>query len=590
MKRLAEKLKRAFCDMKMSQKLSLILAAIVSLSLGIVARMDWTLYDRDIGKATDALFMQISVQVETVMDTVINNLDAIAKAPLYASTMQDELRDGEILSSDSIAKIQYATESFNTADRLHHVIAIYNKNGHVAYFSSTTLVSYLLKNYYDLWYEAAKAGNGSIRITGFPVEEQTYCCTVSRIIKSVPQMEEVGLISISVPRSVFDKSCTQIQNIRGGAVVVLDGENNVIYSSQPLESTQTVETLLAASQQSGEARVDTEEYLGYCAAENAEKYSVLIYTAKDEFTAGQIRIRRVMLLFALLVCLTTILLVAIVANNTTRPLRRIAELMVRVQDGDWSVRFHARYRDEIGILGKNFNQMLEKMNEMTEQLITVSTSKKQAEIDALQGQINPHFMYNTLEFFRMMAVEKDDFVLAELICSFGKMLRYNITTMNETTTIAQEVEYLGHFLYIYNARHARKIALRHEVPEELLEYPIIKLLLQPIVENAVLHGLELAPEREGIVLIRVCREADLCRIDICDNGLGMPPEKLDALRKSIRQRYAETTGAVHIGLRNVNERIRLYYGDAYGLTIDSEAQRGTCVHITLPYHAAGGIS
>ena len=120
--------------------------------------MDWTLYDRDIGKATDALFMQISVQVETVMDTVINNLDAIAKAPLYASAMQDELRDGEILSSDSIAKIQYATESFNTADRLHHVIAIYNKNGHVAYFSSTTLVSYLLKNYYDLWYEAAKGG------------------------------------------------------------------------------------------------------------------------------------------------------------------------------------------------------------------------------------------------------------------------------------------------------------------------------------------------------------------------------------------------------------------------------------------------
>lgn len=86
-------------------------------------------------------------------------------------------------------------------------------------------------------------------------------------------------------------------------------------------------------------------------------------------------------------------------------------------------------------------------------------------------------MYNTLEFFRMMAVEKDDFALAELICSFGKMLRYNITTMNETTTIAQEVEYLGHFLYIYNARHARKITLQHEVPEELLEYPIIKLLL-----------------------------------------------------------------------------------------------------------------
>ena len=99
---------------------------------------------------------------------------------------------------------------------------------------------------------------------------------------------------------------------------------------------------------------------------------MLIYTAKDEFTAGQIRIRRVMLLFALLVCLTTILLVASVANNTTRPLRRIAELMVRVQDGDWSVRFHARYRDEIGILGNNINEMAEKLEQAISELKTAN--------------------------------------------------------------------------------------------------------------------------------------------------------------------------------------------------------------------------
>ena len=586
MKKLAKKVKYAFGSMKMAQKLSLILTLVVILALSTVVLLDWALYDRDIENATEALFMQISLQVEMVMDTTINNLDAIAKAPLYSTAMQEELRSGDILSEESQAKIWQATEIFNPDERLRYVIALYNHAGQVAYSSASTQTSYLIKRYYAQWYEAAKKENGGICITSIPTEDERFCCTALRTIKYIPQMEEVGLISISVPRSVFDTACAQVGNIRGGVAIVLDGEGNVLYISSPDASSRTLAEFLGAAQQSDEAYVNTERFLGYCAGGRGGKYAVVVYTEKGELMAQQRQVHAIMLLVAAAVCFLTVLLVLAVVNNVTRPLSRISGLMIRVQEGDWSVRFHARYEDEIGILGRNFNHMLESMEKMTGQLVAVSTSKKQAEIDALQGQINPHFMYNTLEFFRMMAVERDDFELADLICSFGKMLRYNITMMNETTTIAQELEYLKHFIAIYNARHTRKVTLRCDVPSELTGYPVIKLLLQPILENAVLHGLELSARPDGCVTIRMCREEALCLIDIRDNGLGMSQAQLQTLRASIRTRYAEARETAHIGLRNVNERIKLYYGERYGLSVDSQEGVGTCVRITLPYTAA----
>ncbi|HHX38157.1 MAG TPA: sensor histidine kinase [Clostridiaceae bacterium] len=536
-------------------------------------------------KTTNALFVQISTSIKTVMDNTVNNLNALAKAPLYSTQLQEELNRNQILSSESIAKMQYSSDIVGTTDNLHHVIALYNRSGNIAYSSAVMSMAYVVRQYYDMWYKAAEKENGGICITGFPGGEKQLVCTVSRLVKSIPQMDTVGLISISVPRSVFDEACAQIQNVNGGVAVVFDAESNVIYSSRVLDMEDTVQQLrqTAQRQSGGDAGFDTGDYIGYYSKGNAGEYSILIYTTREELLANQQQTRRLMTALELLVGVLTVLIILLVTSNTTKPLRKIAQLMVRVQKGDWLVRFNPRYNDEIGILGRNFNQMLDRMNEMTEQLITISTHKKQTEIDALQGQINPHFMYNTLESFRMMAVEKDDFELADLLCSFGKMLRYNITTMNEMTTIRQEIEYLNQYIKIQNTRYTLRFSIEYDVPDEMMEFQVIKLLIQPIVENAIFHGLEMQLNRERKISIAVYRRQALCFIDICDNGIGMSPEKLENIRAVIRMRYSEAKETTHIGLRNVNERTRLYYGEEYGLSVDSKENEGTLVRITLPY-------
>lgn len=582
MKNCISKFKRLLCDMNMAKKLSLLLSLTIAAALFATFRMNLALYDRDMKKASNAVFTQISIQFETVMKNTISNMNAIAKAPLYATKMQDELRQSERLSDESVSKMQQAADIFAADARLHHVIALYDSSGRVAFSSATSANAYLAKQYYDKWYQIAEAGGGGVCITGFPAEEPTFACTAVRMIKGLPQMDTVGMIAISVPRTVFDKACAQIENISGGVAVVFNAEGDIVYASQPIEDRQTVDTIVG-NVRPDQTQIDAGGYLGYYAADSAGRYAILVYTSKAELMAGQARTGRIMAMLCVLACIMVTLVIMLVTSNTTRPLRKITKLMMRVQGGDRSVRFHALYQDEVGILGRNFNQMLDKMDEMTRQVVAVSTSKKQAEIDALQGQINPHFMYNTLECFRMMAVEKDDFELAELLCSFGKMLRYNVTTMNESTTLRQELTHLAYFIRVQNARHTQKIRLACEVPPELMEYSVIKLLLQPIVENAVLHGLEMVPEREGVVTIRARQEADTCIIDVLDNGLGMSGQTLAALRESICIRYADAKQTSHIGLRNVNERIRLYYGEGYGLEVDSWETVGTQVRITLPY-------
>jgi len=577
-------------DLKLAQKLSIMLTAVILLLLTIIFRIEWNLYSQDMENTTGALFMQVSYSFETIMDNSISNLNALSKAPLYSSEMQEDMKNDRVLSNESVEKMQYSRDVVGTTDSLHHVIALYSKSGRPLFSSALTNLSYVVKDYYDEWYAAAKEKNGAVCITGFPETEENFVCTLSRILKNISTFQEVGLISISVPRSVFIEACEQLEDIAGSVATVFGSQGEIIFSSEPEadgEIALSLKTEAEADAGIGK-NFSNGDYIGYYSRESNGKYAVLIYTTRTEIMQNQQRTRELMIIMLVLVSVCMILIITLLTRSVTKPLTKIAELMVKVQNGDWKVRFRPAYRDEIGVLGENFDRMLDRMNDMTEQLVDVSTRKKQTEIDALQGQINPHFMYNTLEAFRMMAVEKDDFELADLIASFGKMLRYNITTMNEMTTIRQEIEYLDHYIRIQNKRYPRQITLVNNVPDELMELHVIKLLIQPIVENAIFHGLEMKLAQTRKISITVTRRGELCNIDIRDNGLGMNRETLEQLRSNIKTRYSEAKDNRHVGMRNVNERIHLYYGEDYGLTVLSEENKGTLVRISLPYDKMKG--
>lgn len=196
---------------------------------------------------------------------------------------------------------------------------------------------------------------------------------------------------------------------------------------------------------------------------------------------------------------------------------------------------------------------------------------------ALQNQINPHFIYNTLESIRMLAELNDDDRVAELTYLLGLQLRYSITRSDETVTVEQELCHVRNYLQLLQIRFPGKLDFHIEVPQHFYDLPIIKLVFQPIVENAVFHGLE-KQEKPGTITITARNDGLDAIFEIRDDGVGMDKDTLNQLNRSLTNGKIDKFG---IGLRNVNERVRLHYGDTSNLTVDSRPGKGTMVTLKI---------
>ncbi len=280
----------------------------------------------------------------------------------------------------------------------------------------------------------------------------------------------------------------------------------------------------------------------------------------------------------------------VVTFAITNPLRKLIELMKEVQNGNLDVRFHVKYNDEVGMLGRHFNEMLNRIKQLIRDVYQVELKKKEIELDALQSQINPHFIYNSLESIRMNAEINDDDETADMIFLLSKLLRYSINRGNERVTLHEEIDHLDHYVKFLNFRFHHSIVLQVQPLDKICKMEVIKLLFQPIVENAILHGVG---SREEPLLISITYEMfeEKVVFSIKDNGSGMQPEKVEELQQKISRgvmlshhQQPDEHRKSGLGLRNVNERIKIYYGTEYGLSIQSEVGKGTEVFLSLPYN------
>ncbi|OXS57401.1 two-component sensor histidine kinase [Cohnella sp. CIP 111063] len=290
--------------------------------------------------------------------------------------------------------------------------------------------------------------------------------------------------------------------------------------------------------------------------------------------------------FAML-CISLLSLLA--QQYITRPIKQLGQAIKRVRHGDFHVALDQpnRYRDDISELTRNFNFMTEKIRELIEQGYQMQLRNKEAQLLALQMQINPHFLYNTLQTIGGKAVLIGDYDIPEMCRSLGELFRYSFYEGNTESTLGQELAHVGNYVYIQQFRFEDSLQIEFDVPQNLMDAPIIRFVMQPIIENAAVHALRGPDDRQ--LLIRVQAEARNGEIVLLvrDNGPGIPPEKLAALRGGLEAKSMEVFAGVSIGLKNVHERIRLAYGDPYGLTVDSKPGEGTEIRIRIPYRKRG---
>lgn len=300
----------------------------------------------------------------------------------------------------------------------------------------------------------------------------------------------------------------------------------------------------------------------------------------DRLLSGANHLRSLILTVAALCILAGVLGATLVVGRLTRPLRQLRSAMQRIEArGDFNTRVRVDSEDEVGQLAHSFNAMVDEIRRLVDDVLRAQIHEREAELRALQSQINPHFLYNTLESINMLALSHGDREISRMVTALGRLLRHTIQAGDALITLREELEYVNYYLVVQRMRYGDRITIGVEVDDALLAYLVPKLTIQPIVENALYHGLE--PQRgAGRVVVRGRRDGDDLEITVEDDGVGMDAETLAAVRARLQQ--AASRGSRSVGLANVHHRLQLYCGAAYGLAVASEPGAGTRVTIRLP--------
>jgi two-component system sensor histidine kinase YesM len=329
----------------------------------------------------------------------------------------------------------------------------------------------------------------------------------------------------------------------------------------------------------GVAGVRGERYIATFKHIPAMNWIVIAGSSEDDFFGDLYILNTLLLLVFALAIVATVVLSALLGGRITKPIGQMKEKIKEISEGeaDLSKHLDVQSDDEVGDLARYFNTFMSKLRNLKEvENREVELQLRDAQMNALQAQINPHFLYNTLETIRFMILMKDERA-QEIVKYLADLFRVSIGKGERYVRMRRELEHVGLYIAIQKMRYSDRFTVRYDVDEELNELYTLKFLLQPIVENAIHHGFELV-ESGGIIEIRGRLMTDHVEIVIRDNGSGMSRKQLSRIRSSL-ERKSETGS---IGLINVYERIHLHFGARYGFTIDSRPHGGTTVTLVLP--------
>ena len=438
------------------------------------------------------------------------------------------------------------------------------------------------------WYKNAITSNRSV-LTSSHVQhvirgERPWVITVSRGVRNFTGSgNREGVVFIDLNYSAISELCDQNSIGSKGYVFLLDQDGNVVYHPQQQQlynelQTENIDLVMNTDKEtlmdgSGDnARIYT--------ISRSEKtgWTVVGCTNVAELLKDSKKARSIYVLVAAILVVVALVLSNFIARNITRPLQQLRDSMARVQEGDFgAAEVEVTSRNEVGSLTRSFNVMTSRIQELMKQNIYEQQQKRKSELKALQSQINPHFLYNTLDSIIWMAEGKKNEEVVVMTASLARLLRQSISNEEEQVPIGQEVEYARSYLTIQKMRYKDKLEFQIQVDAQIMGVPIIKLVLQPLIENAIYHGLKYK-EGKGLLIVRGYREGENAVLQIKDNGAGMDEQTLSHIFEKHKVNYRSNG----VGVYNVQKRLQLYYGMDYGITYSSKQGEGTTASIVIP--------
>ena len=537
-----------------------------------------------------------------------------SKNRVYVSNVMQQVKENILMSTQDVSRIGttvayysfvqefFTTKNFarrievdkNIVNLIHSIvndnsnivsIKLINENIESTYLSSNMIEESKIINHLN-----DSVQNGTLQIPTFVTipkgsqgNQNSYYCYIIpsfSIQKEEKLHTKIGTVYLLCKTQRYRDIIQKLKLSKGSVFMIVD-ENNRIIESNGDEEQGTVFNI-DEQVKKNKLIIQTNEIEGI-------NWKIVNSVSESEFSSDLKSIG----LLVLIVCGVILMLLFgisfVLTRSVTKPLNQIVKSIITIGDKNIKQRLDVKINNEIGVITVSINSMLDKIEDMTkkifqsqEKLYEMELRKNIASLAALQSQINPHFLYNTLECIKSIALVNDVDEIVEISTSMASIFRYSIKS-NDYVTVRNEIEIINEYLEIIDIRFCGKYSIIIDVDERMMENIVLKMLLQPIVENAIYHGLE-KKEGNGTLKISGRIENDTMVFCVEDDGKGIAPEELKTITELIEKdgdiEVAENKKG--IGLRNVNRRIKLYLGNNYGLKLSSEYGKGTVVTIILP--------
>ncbi len=547
------------------------------------------LVQQNVESMTKANLEQTKVSLDVWLDSYEDILFQVYTDDTIVELV-DKINAGEDVANNRKLLRKTLRGLFYTKDYVKS-ISIITESGELVFYdqltASTTQTSWLdsiALSQAELYEEISRDNKTHLFPTGAEVIFGSNSCYLfhigHRIIDYRDVEKKCGAVMVSIDVKLLEEVCGAPTD--KGLNFIMDGNGYLVACPNSKEVGKPVVSGCAGKEDKKQACRRTARGTGLFGDRELSVYSVY-----DEKTGWEIvRItdqgdlvlglhdQQKMLGFIILLSLLAVLIIMVSqVSRMTGAIKRVVETMRKAGRGDLTV--HVGPDDtrptEIEIIAEEFNSMMDKLKRSTEK-------QKDAEIAALEAQINPHFLYNTLDTINWMAIDKDEYEISNMIATLAGILRYGISDSNGVVKIKDEVEWLKQYIFLQQTKLKNSFECHIDVAPELMNLSIHKLLLQPFIENAILHGFE-GVDRTSCLQMSMRRDLDFIKIQIEDNGCGISSEKVKEMNEGI---FQKTDDKNHIGMENAITRLHMYYGESAKVVIDSKPGKGTTVRIQIP--------
>ena len=553
----------------------LILSAVVIVT-GVSMKFTNTSIFENSSEYTHTIIQQMNQNIDSYIDYMEN----IAYLISSNEDVQDYLFDEKIDNEGRYRILNQLQTILDSRSDIRNV-GIISKNGRMLINDGSKSVNQDLDLNTQEWYATAlEKPNGPI-LTSSHVQhiisgERPWVITLSRGIRDRSGSgEKEGVFFIDLNYSAISELCDQSTVGTKGYAFILDAKGNIVYHPQQQQlynelQTENISLIMDTDEDTVLTGTGNDGKLYSISRSGKTGWTVVDCTSVRELLRKSRQAQSVYVLTAIILVIVALLFSRFMARSITLPIQKLRDSMKKVQEGDFSVSdVVVDSKNEIGSLTKSFDVMTHRIHELMEQNVHEQEEKRKSELKALQSQINPHFLYNTLDSIIWMAESGKNEEVVQMTSALAKLLRQSISNEDEIVTVEREIEYTRNYLAIQKLRYRDQLEYIIDIDEEVLHRKIVKLVIQPLVENAIYHGIKYLDGKGMLLILGEIQDGKVV-ITIRDNGVGMDEETLKhILEKKPEPKEKQRKKTSHVGVYNVQNRLQLYYGKEYGLVYES---------------------